>query len=289
MRKQYDARFEKLLNYIFMDEGGFTDDPDDRGGRTNFGITQDSYNYYRDKRGIQRADVQKITKSEAKDIYYEDYYKTSGANKQKDIRDAYILFDTAVNFHPVTSRAMFKSVGGDFYRMLELRKQKHREESMKPKQDKYLRGWLDRVDRIKRTGERLFKEENYSTPYNRQITPNFDKTLKGYMNADKINDDYIKNKIFYYMQKNQDAQNSFDPNYNANVKDITFADEDISKMTSKEFSEVEHIINNQLENNRFLTKNEAQNRVQQGNLIWVDEYMKADGTKVKGHYRAKAS
>ena len=44
-----------------------------------------------------------------------------------------------------------------------------------------------------------------------------------------------------------------------------------------------------LENNRFLTKNEAQNRVQQGNLIWVDEYVRDDGTKVKGHYRAKAS
>ena len=120
----------------------------------------------------------------------------------------------------------------------------------------------------------------------------FDYTFMAYLDifyAHRIGDDYIKNKIFYYMQKNQDAQNSFDPNYNANVKDITFADEDISKMTSKEFSEVEHIINNQLENNRFLTKNEAQNRVQQGNLIWVDEYVRDDGTKVKGHYRAKAS
>ena len=86
-----------------------------------------------------------------------------------------------------------------------------------------------------------------------------------------------------------DAQNSFDPNYNANINDITFADEDIAKMTSNEFSEVEHIINNQLENNRFLTKNEAQNQVQNGNLIWVDEYIRGDGIKVKGHYRAKAS
>ena len=66
--KKYDKRFETLLNYVFEDEGGFNDDPVDRGGRTNFGITQDSYNFYRDRRGIPRDDVRNITKTEAKNI-----------------------------------------------------------------------------------------------------------------------------------------------------------------------------------------------------------------------------
>ena len=103
------------------------------------------------------------------------------------------------------------------------------------------------------------------------------------------NNDYINNKIQYYMQKNKETLDSYDKNYNAIIKDITFANEDISKLSSAEFSAVEHIINNQLENNRFLSKKDADAQVQDGNLIWVDEYVRDDGTKVKGHYRAKAS
>lgn len=51
--KKYDKRFETLLNYVFEDEGGFNDDPVDRGGRTNFGITQDSYNFIEIEEGYQ--------------------------------------------------------------------------------------------------------------------------------------------------------------------------------------------------------------------------------------------
>lgn len=286
----YEENFEKVLNYLFPTEGGYGNHKNDYGGPTNLGVTQTTFNAWRKMNNKPVDDIRNITKDEARKIYHEMYWKASGANKQKDIRDALMLFDTAVQYGDVTARRMFKKAGGDFYKMLNIRREQYKDTVRhNPDQEVFIKGWLNRIDDLEKTGERLFKEENYSTPYNRQITPNFDKTLKGYMNADKINDDdYIKNKIFYYMQKNQDAQNSFDPNYNANVNDITFADEDISKMTSSEFSEVEHIINNQLENNRFLTKNEGQNQVQQGKLIWVDEYVKEDGTKVKGHYRARA-
>ncbi len=287
MKKQYDVRFEKLLDYIFKDEGGFVDDPDDRGGRTNYGITQGSYNDYRDRKGIGKADVKNITKVEAKNIYYEDYYKRSGADKQKDIKDAYILFDTAVNFHPVTAKIMFKQASYDFYKMIELRKDIHIQEAKNPNQSKYLNGWLNRVDKIEKRAEELYREEIQNSTYKREITPALNSIMK---NTNKINEnEKLQNKLFYYMNKNKNTLDSYDPRYRTHINNIIFADEDVSKLTSREFSEVEHIINNQLENNRFLSKKEAENLVQSGDLIWVNEYVRDDGTKVKGHYRTKAS
>ena len=44
-----------------------------------------------------------------------------------------------------------------------------------------------------------------------------------------------------------------------------------------------------MEEGTMRNKEYFEDQVQSGNLIWVDEYMRDDGTKVKGHYRAKAS
>ena len=60
-------------------------------------------------------------------------------------------------------------------------------------------------------------------------------------------------------------------------------------MSTEEFSNVEDVINRQMEEGTMRNKEYFEDQVQSGNLIWVDEYMRDDGTKVKGHYRAKAS
>ncbi len=87
----YDKKFNTLLDYVFAEEGGFSNHKNDRGGRTNFGIAQISLDEYTRKRNLPHKDVKDITKEEAAKIYYEDYYLKSGADKQEDIRDAYIF------------------------------------------------------------------------------------------------------------------------------------------------------------------------------------------------------
>ncbi len=68
-----------------------------------------------------------------------------------------------------------------------------------------------------------------------------------------------------------------------------YALEDVGKMSTEEFSSVEDIINRQMEEGTMYNKEYFETQVQDGNLIWVDEYVRDDGTKVKGHYRSKAS
>ena len=39
----YDKNFEKIVQLVFGSEGGFSNHPNDRGGRTNYGVTQATY------------------------------------------------------------------------------------------------------------------------------------------------------------------------------------------------------------------------------------------------------
>ena len=166
---------------------------------------------------------------------------------------------------------MFKKARNNFYNMLELRKNKHREEVDKyPEQQKYLRGWLDRVDRIGIRGEYLAKKERLGSLYSENVNSNMDNAIKEYTDFNKIDDnDKLNNKIHYYMQKNQEALNKhnytkqnkptgfainisnadrdLDINTDINNEDFRnkmyFSREDVGKMTTKEFSEMEDIIN----------------------------------------------
>ena len=67
----YDKKFYTLLDYVFADEGGFSNHKNDRGGRTNFWITQIAMDEYTRKRNLPHKDVKNITKEEAAKIYYE--------------------------------------------------------------------------------------------------------------------------------------------------------------------------------------------------------------------------
>ena len=57
---KYDENFELLMNYIFKSEGGFSNRKNDLGGRTNKGVTQNTYNAWRKKKGLNQKDVKDI-------------------------------------------------------------------------------------------------------------------------------------------------------------------------------------------------------------------------------------
>ena len=61
----YDAIFEKAFMFVLKWEGGYTNDPDDPGGETKYGISKRQYPY---------LDIKHLTLEQAKDIYYKDYW-----------------------------------------------------------------------------------------------------------------------------------------------------------------------------------------------------------------------
>ena len=86
-------RFKKFLDYIFEVEGGYTNDENDRGGATNFGITHDDAEKYLGYTG----DMRDFKKSDAEKIYKKVYYLGNKLDKVINDKVALSIFDWAVN------------------------------------------------------------------------------------------------------------------------------------------------------------------------------------------------
>lgn len=71
-------------------EGGakFTDDPDDPGGATKYGISQRAYPH---------LDIRNLTEQQAREIYKRDYWDRIRADEIESQLIAENIFDTAVN------------------------------------------------------------------------------------------------------------------------------------------------------------------------------------------------
>lgn len=79
--------FDDIIEKVLQHEGGYVNDKDDLGGETNYGIT---------KRFYPHLDIKNLTREQAKEIYYKDYWIPSKASKlPEDLRYAY--FDCVVN------------------------------------------------------------------------------------------------------------------------------------------------------------------------------------------------
>ena len=99
------SNFSKALAYALENEGGFSDDKNDHGGRTNLGITQGTLDNFR-LLGIGKAfplDVKYLTRDQAEMIYKIKYYFFEPI---KDDRVATKLFDMAVNCGPTKAIKM---------------------------------------------------------------------------------------------------------------------------------------------------------------------------------------
>ena len=66
------ATYDQAMAQVFSDEGGYTDDPNDPGGPTNYGITiEDARMYW--KSDATADDVRNMPKSVAESIYAAHY------------------------------------------------------------------------------------------------------------------------------------------------------------------------------------------------------------------------
>ena len=79
--------FDKAVEFVLEHEGDYSNDPQDPGGETNFGISKRSY---------PELDISKLTLKQAKEIYYKNYWLECGCDDLPYPFDI-VVFDTAVN------------------------------------------------------------------------------------------------------------------------------------------------------------------------------------------------
>ncbi len=137
--------FNKALHFVLNSEGGYVDDPDDKGGATNKGITQGTYDAYRKAHKKSVQSVKNISDTEVSDIYYNNYWLKAGCQKMTPVF-AVIAFDTAVNMgvgrvNEFLKAAEYKSPE----KFLLARIAKYVEFARHGNQQKFLLGWLNRV------------------------------------------------------------------------------------------------------------------------------------------------
>lgn len=159
-----DPVFEKSMNTIFRAEGGYVNDPFDSGGETKYGVS---------KNNNPDIDVKNITRADAENIAYDRYYKKYGIDKLPDgIRGEvfqvgwacgprvaikqlqsvlgvpktgvvdYTTIDAAQNYSS-DLRNSYLSVHRDY--LIGITKQN-------PTQQRFLNGWMNRVELIKDNG-----------------------------------------------------------------------------------------------------------------------------------------
>ena len=81
------TKFDDIIDVLLEHEGGYVNDPTDLGGETNFGIT---------KRFYPDVDIKNLTKEEARQIYYDDYWVKNKVPQMPD-NLKHIYFDMCIN------------------------------------------------------------------------------------------------------------------------------------------------------------------------------------------------
>jgi len=164
--------FERAYTFVQKEEGGYVDDKFDSGGATMAGVTQNTYDIYRRAKSLPPQAVKLITKAERREIF-EGIWKDCHADKLP-VGLSLVHFDCAVNtgnkraaitlqraldvnddgiIGPLTLKAVrgYKDVEGLVIKYTELRRVFYRGlATARPKDLKFLKGWLLRTNRAER-------------------------------------------------------------------------------------------------------------------------------------------
>ena len=88
--------FDDCLKFVLQWEGGYVNDPHDRGGATNKGVTQAAYNEWRERKLYDKRSVRDIEAGEVMQIYLEQYWKPARCPAM-DSPMSLVMFDSSVN------------------------------------------------------------------------------------------------------------------------------------------------------------------------------------------------
>lgn len=82
------ANFEKALNFVLENEGGYINSPLDKGGETKYGISKSAY---------PNLDIFNLTLKEASNIYLNDYWLSNNLQNIQNENLSITLLDFIVN------------------------------------------------------------------------------------------------------------------------------------------------------------------------------------------------
>lgn len=141
--------FNRALQFVLKWEGGYVSNPNDYGGCTNKGITQNTYNAWLSSKGLAKKDVKNITDKEVEEIYYKNYWLKAGCNNMSE-KFAIICFDTAVNMGVSRVSEFLKAAEYKYpEKFLLARAEKYNEFAKVASQRGFLHGWLNRLFALK--------------------------------------------------------------------------------------------------------------------------------------------
>lgn len=172
--------FDSALPFILREEGGYVNDPDDAGGATNRGVTQTTYDTFRKSVGLEERAVRYLTQEETKTIYSKIWTDCKADQLPTGLN--LVHFDFAVNAgNRQAAKILQRTVGANddgiigprtlakvkeanveeaIFEYSDLRRAFYRNIAVtRPKNVKFLRGWLLRTNRAERLALSLYRKE----------------------------------------------------------------------------------------------------------------------------------
>lgn len=159
--------YNDCLNRLLKDEGGYSNNPNDNGGPTNYGITIADYRKYINKNGTA-ADVKAMSVDQAKVIYKSKYWDALNCDSLPSGVD-YSVFDYGViaglarprndlkKFKDKTDADLINAIGDERVAFMKAIGVGHNAE--------FLKGWLARANRVRSYSLVLnSKKDNTSGP-----------------------------------------------------------------------------------------------------------------------------
>lgn len=104
--------YKKIADWIEEVEGGYVDDPADRGGKTNMGITHTTLTTAWQQGIVPYNNVSQLTKEDALKIYEIMYYKEAKCDELIRPLD-WVHFDMAVNSGPRNANILLQTAIND--------------------------------------------------------------------------------------------------------------------------------------------------------------------------------
>lgn len=150
--------FNDCVNRVLKDEGGYSNDPNDSGGPTNRGITLSDLRRY--KRNATVQDIENLSVDEAKSIYKQCYWDSLSCDDLSSGVD-YTCFDYGVNsgvgkprkllkkFSNMSGKSLIDAINNERVSFLKSLAAK------RSKDEKFLIGWLNRVERVRTISKQM--------------------------------------------------------------------------------------------------------------------------------------
>jgi len=166
MKLNFDTAFE----YVLKSEGGYVNDPADRGGETNLGVTKKAWMSFLKVKELPINAMKELTKEKVKPFYRSMYWDAVRSDDLPSGID-YVAFDFAVNAGPVQCVKLLQRALGvtddgiigqgtlaaikaadpkKFLESFNAEKEKFYRKivSNKPEQSKFLKGWISRIHAV---------------------------------------------------------------------------------------------------------------------------------------------